>query len=167
MSSTLHVAMVDTHHYRCQTLTRAVPAAQDNDPLGWLQILYPIRARLTAEMTQVSTQMACAEPLLSGCITDLHPVSRAPPKDSWQVRFESRHQGSGSADQGRPRSVVNQMSKLESCLSNCEERAYAFALSHAQPPSLADVAATDPFAVPLPSQGLRSLRGVPIRSPAS
>ncbi len=61
--------LVNTHHHMYQTLTRAVPAAQDNTLFGWLQALYPLWARLTPEMAQVSTQVACAELLLSGCTT--------------------------------------------------------------------------------------------------
>jgi cytosine/adenosine deaminase-related metal-dependent hydrolase len=61
--------LVNTHHHMYQTLTRAVPAAQDNELFGWLQTLYPLWARLTPEMAHVSTQTACAELLLSGCTT--------------------------------------------------------------------------------------------------
>jgi cytosine/adenosine deaminase-related metal-dependent hydrolase len=61
--------LVNTHHHMYQTLTRAVPAAQDSELFGWLQALYPIWARLTPEMVQVSTQLAMAELLLSGCTT--------------------------------------------------------------------------------------------------
>ncbi len=61
--------LVNTHHHMYQTLTRALPAAQDSELFGWLQALYPVWARLTPEMLQVSTQVACAELLLSGCTT--------------------------------------------------------------------------------------------------
>ncbi len=61
--------LVNTHHHMFQTLTRAVPAAQDSELFGWLRTLYPIWARLTPEMLHVSTQVACAELLLSGCTT--------------------------------------------------------------------------------------------------
>jgi 8-oxoguanine deaminase len=61
--------MVNTHHHFYQTLTRAVPAAQDCDLFGWLKTLYPIWSRLTAEGVYVSAQMAAAELLLSGCTT--------------------------------------------------------------------------------------------------
>jgi cytosine/adenosine deaminase-related metal-dependent hydrolase len=52
-----------------QTLTRAVPGAQDYELFGWLQALYPIWARLTPEMIRVSTKTAMAELMLSGCTT--------------------------------------------------------------------------------------------------
>ena len=61
--------LVNTHHHMFQTLTRAVPAAQDAELFGWLKALYPIWARLTPEMVRVSTQTAMAELILSGCTT--------------------------------------------------------------------------------------------------
>jgi 8-oxoguanine deaminase len=61
--------MVNTHHHFYQTLTRAVTAAQDCDLFKWLQTLYPIWSRLTAEGVYVSAQMAAAELMLSGCTT--------------------------------------------------------------------------------------------------
>lgn len=61
--------MVNTHHHFYQTLTRAVPAAQNCDLFGWLKTLYPIWSRLTAEGVYVSAQMAAAELMLSGCTT--------------------------------------------------------------------------------------------------
>ena len=61
--------LVNTHHHMVQTLTRVLPAAQDAPLFGWLQALYPVWARLTPEMAHVSTQLACAELLLSGCTT--------------------------------------------------------------------------------------------------
>jgi cytosine/adenosine deaminase-related metal-dependent hydrolase len=61
--------LVNTHHHMYQSLTRAVPAAQDAELFGWLTSLYPIWARLTPEMIKVSTQVAMAELILSGCTT--------------------------------------------------------------------------------------------------
>jgi 8-oxoguanine deaminase len=61
--------LINTHHHMYQSLTRAVPAAQDADLFQWLKTLYPIWARLTPEMIGVSTQTAMAELLLSGCTT--------------------------------------------------------------------------------------------------
>jgi cytosine/adenosine deaminase-related metal-dependent hydrolase len=61
--------LVNTHHHFYQTLTRVVPAAQDCDLFRWLQTLYPIWSRLTAEDVYVSAQMAAAELMLSGCTT--------------------------------------------------------------------------------------------------
>ena len=61
--------LVNTHHHFYQTLSRAVPAAQDAELFTWLKTLYPIWAKLTPEMACVSTQTAMAELLLSGCTT--------------------------------------------------------------------------------------------------
>ena len=61
--------LVNTHHHMFQTLTRTVPAAQDNELFGWLQTLYPLWGRLTPQMLHVSTQIAMVELLLSGCTT--------------------------------------------------------------------------------------------------
>lgn len=61
--------LVNTHHHMVQSLTRAVPGVQDAELFGWLRGLYPIWAGLTPEMVRVSTQVAMAELLLSGCTT--------------------------------------------------------------------------------------------------
>ncbi|GAB3628671.1 8-oxoguanine deaminase [Pandoraea terrae] len=61
--------LVNTHHHMYQSLTRAIPAAQDGELFNWLTNLYPIWAGLTPEMIRVSTQTAMAELLLSGCTT--------------------------------------------------------------------------------------------------
>ena len=61
--------MVNTHHHFFQTLTRAVPAAQDASLFDWLKTLYPIWGRLTPDDIRLSTQVAMAELLLSGCTT--------------------------------------------------------------------------------------------------
>jgi cytosine/adenosine deaminase-related metal-dependent hydrolase len=61
--------LVNTHHHFYQTLTRAVPAAQDANLFHWLKTLYPIWARLTPEDIHTSTQTALAELALSGCTT--------------------------------------------------------------------------------------------------
>lgn len=61
--------LVNTHHHMYQSLTRAVPAAQDGELFGWLKALYPIWAGLTPEMIGVSTKVAMAELMLSGCTT--------------------------------------------------------------------------------------------------
>ena len=61
--------LVNTHHHFYQTLTRAVPAAQDANLFNWLKTLYPIWARLTPDDVFISTQTALAELALSGCTT--------------------------------------------------------------------------------------------------
>jgi 8-oxoguanine deaminase len=61
--------LVNTHHHFYQTLTRAVPAAQDANLFNWLKTLYPIWARLTPDDIFVSAQTALAELAHSGCTT--------------------------------------------------------------------------------------------------
>ena len=61
--------LVNTHHHMFQSLTRCIPAVQNAELFGWLRGLYPIWAGLTPEMVHVSTQVAMAELLLSGCTT--------------------------------------------------------------------------------------------------
>jgi cytosine/adenosine deaminase-related metal-dependent hydrolase len=59
--------LVNNHHHLYQTLTRAVPGAQDALLFGWLQRLYPIWARFGPEEMNVSAQVGLAELALSGC----------------------------------------------------------------------------------------------------
>jgi len=61
--------LINTHHHFYQTLTRAVPLAQNANLFNWLKTLYPIWARLTPEDIFVSTQTALTELALSGCTT--------------------------------------------------------------------------------------------------
>jgi 8-oxoguanine deaminase len=61
--------LVNTHHHFYQTLTRAVPTAQNANLFNWLVTLYPIWARMTPEDIYISTQTALAELALSGCTT--------------------------------------------------------------------------------------------------
>ena len=61
--------LINTHHHMYQSLTKAIPRVQNAELFSWLQGLYPIWAGLTPEMVQVSTQVAMAELMLSGCTT--------------------------------------------------------------------------------------------------
>src|SRR5690349_18219126 len=61
--------LVNTHHHLYQTLTRAVPAAQDANLFNWLTTLYPIWANLTPEAIYVSALTGLSELVLSGCTT--------------------------------------------------------------------------------------------------
>jgi len=61
--------LINTHHHLYQTLTRAVPAAQNVGLFNWLKTLYPIWANLTPEAIFISTQTGVAELARSGCTT--------------------------------------------------------------------------------------------------
>lgn len=61
--------LVNTHHHFYQTLTRNLPAAQNADLFTWLRVHYPIWAGMTPEAITVSTKVAIAELMLSGCTT--------------------------------------------------------------------------------------------------
>jgi len=59
--------LVNTHHHLYQNLTRA--RAQDADLFTWLKTLYPVWARLDAEMEYAAARCGLAELALSGCTT--------------------------------------------------------------------------------------------------
>lgn len=61
--------LINTHHHFYQTLTRAVPAAQDSNLFNWLKTLYPIWAKMTPDDIRTSTKTALSELALSGCTT--------------------------------------------------------------------------------------------------
>jgi cytosine/adenosine deaminase-related metal-dependent hydrolase len=61
--------LINTHHHFYQTLTRAVPAAQNANLFNWLVTLYPIWARMEPQDIYISTITALAELALSGCTT--------------------------------------------------------------------------------------------------
>ncbi|MBI4788210.1 MAG: 8-oxoguanine deaminase [Chloroflexi bacterium] len=61
--------LVNTHHHLYQTLTRAIPAAQDADLFHWLKTLYPIWAELTPDAVYTSALVGLAELMLTGCTT--------------------------------------------------------------------------------------------------
>ena len=59
--------LVNCHHHFYQTLTRAFPAALNKELFPWLQALYPVWAGLDREAIVLSTRLALAELMLSGC----------------------------------------------------------------------------------------------------
>jgi cytosine/adenosine deaminase-related metal-dependent hydrolase len=61
--------LINTHHHMYQSLTRALPEAQDAELFGWLQVLYPLWGRMTPDVLRTATAVAMAELLLSGCTT--------------------------------------------------------------------------------------------------
>jgi 8-oxoguanine deaminase len=61
--------LINTHHHLFQTLTRAVPAAQDATLFQWLKVLYPVWSGITPEAIHSSALIGMAELMLSGCTT--------------------------------------------------------------------------------------------------
>ena len=61
--------LVNCHHHLYQTLTRALPAAQDANLFNWLKTLYPVWAEMDADAVYTSALVGLAELLLSGCTT--------------------------------------------------------------------------------------------------
>jgi len=61
--------LINTHHHLYQTLTRALPGAQDTELFDWLIRLYPIWGELSDEAVHVSATVGLAEMILSGCTT--------------------------------------------------------------------------------------------------
>jgi len=61
--------LVNTHHHLYQTMTRALPGAQNAGLFDWLKNLYPVWARLTPDHIRASTRTGLAELALSGCTT--------------------------------------------------------------------------------------------------
>lgn len=59
--------MVNTHHHMYQNLTRVM--VQDDELFVWLKTLYPIWGRLDDDANRVSSTMAMAELIHSGCTT--------------------------------------------------------------------------------------------------
>jgi 8-oxoguanine deaminase len=80
--------LVNTHHHMVQSLTRAVPAVQNAELFAWLRGLYPIWAGLTPEMVFVSTQIAMAELLLSGCTTSSDHLYIYPTGPQGKIRLD-------------------------------------------------------------------------------
>lgn len=61
--------LVNTHHHMFQSLTRVMMEGQNAELFGWLESLFPIWCNLNPEMVAVSTELAMAELLRSGCTT--------------------------------------------------------------------------------------------------
>ena len=61
--------LVNTHHHLYQSLTRAVPGAQNTSLFEWLRTLYPIWARLDPNSVRVATTLGLLELARSGCTT--------------------------------------------------------------------------------------------------
>ncbi|KGF72630.1 hydroxydechloroatrazine ethylaminohydrolase [Neosynechococcus sphagnicola sy1] len=60
---------VNTHHHLNQTLTRNLPAAQNNNLFPWLKGQYRIWANTTPEASRLSVLIGLGELALTGCTT--------------------------------------------------------------------------------------------------
>ena len=61
--------LINCHHHLDQTLTRNLPAAQNNNLFRWLGAHYRVWAARTPEASRTATLVGCAELALSGCTT--------------------------------------------------------------------------------------------------
>jgi 8-oxoguanine deaminase len=61
--------LVNTHHHLFQSLTRALPEAQDHELFDWLVAHYDLWDAITPEMIHASAQTALAELVLTGATT--------------------------------------------------------------------------------------------------
>ena len=61
--------LVNTHHHMYQTMQRAVPRMQDSKLFDWLCDLYEIWREISPRAVNISTKVAMAELLLTGCTT--------------------------------------------------------------------------------------------------
>jgi cytosine/adenosine deaminase-related metal-dependent hydrolase len=61
--------LVNCHHHLDQTLTRALPAAQNTNLFPWLKAQYRIWGSRTPEDSRTATIVGCAELALTGCTT--------------------------------------------------------------------------------------------------
>lgn len=61
--------LVNTHHHLYQTLTRVIPRIQGAELFEWLTVQYPIWGRMDGEAVYVSSKVALAELMRSGCTT--------------------------------------------------------------------------------------------------
>lgn len=117
--------LVNCHHHFYQTLTRALPAALNQELFPWLQSLYPVWAGLTPDMIASSSKLALAELMLSGCTTasDHHYLFPAGLENAIDLQVEAARslgirvvltRGSmslGQADGGLPPQSVVQTEK--------------------------------------------------------
>jgi cytosine/adenosine deaminase-related metal-dependent hydrolase len=61
--------LVNTHHHLLQSITRALPAAQDAELFDWLRALYVRWRHLDYESVRAAALVSLGELLLSGCTT--------------------------------------------------------------------------------------------------
>ncbi len=84
--------LVNGHHHFYQTLTRNLTGAQNAKLFDWLVYLYPIWARIDAEGVYVSTLLATAELLKTGCTLSsdhMYLYPRGFEGDIMEIQFEA------------------------------------------------------------------------------
>jgi cytosine/adenosine deaminase-related metal-dependent hydrolase len=84
--------LVNTHHHFYQTLTRNLPAVQDADLFTWLRVHYPIWAGMTPDAIAVSSRVAIAELMLSGCTTSSDHTYLWPNGARLEDQIEAAHE---------------------------------------------------------------------------
>jgi len=81
--------LVNTHHHFFQTLTRALPAAQNVRILEWLAINYPVWSQIDEEAVYTTARVAISELLLSGCTTSTDHLYAFPKSRDAFAMFEA------------------------------------------------------------------------------
>ena len=71
--------LVNAHHHFYQTLTRAHPAGEGKDLIGWLVAMERVWDRMTPEALRLAVRLALVECLLSGCTTTADHHNLFPP----------------------------------------------------------------------------------------
>lgn len=124
--------LINLHHHFYQTLTRVYPQALNKELFPWLKTLYPIWSGLTPEALRISTRLALAELLLSGCTTasDQHYVFTEGLEDAIDLQVEeSKNLGirvvlcRGSMDRSQKDGGLPPDSIVQTCdqiLADCE-----------------------------------------------
>lgn len=84
--------LVNTHHHFYQTLTRNIPAVQNAKLFDWLVYLYEVWKNIDEEAVYISSQLAMAELLKTGCTTStdhhyLYPNNVS--QDLMKLQFEA------------------------------------------------------------------------------
>lgn len=80
--------LINTHHHFIQVLTRNIPAAQGAELFTWLEILYPLWARISRECVYYSSLVACGELLKTGCTTTVDQFYAFPQREGSAILEE-------------------------------------------------------------------------------
>lgn len=84
--------LINTHHHLYQTLTRALPGAQDAELFDWLRRLYPVWGEMNDEAVYTSALVGMAEMVLSGCTTTTDHLYIYPNNSSLDATIRSAQQ---------------------------------------------------------------------------